>query len=54
MTLTIVVISGSTALEYFFKKAVTASNLYTLRATFIHLLTGIIQADLPKKKVVLN
>ncbi|XHU95792.1 MAG: hypothetical protein JJP05_09025 [cyanobacterium endosymbiont of Rhopalodia gibba] len=49
-TLTIVVTSDSTSLKQFFKKAVTVSYLYTLEATLIYKLTGIIPDNLPKKE----
>ncbi|GGA37038.1 hypothetical protein [Okeania sp. KiyG1] len=48
-TFTIVGTIGYAPLEQFWGRAVPASDLYALGTTLIHLLTGIIPADLPQK-----
>ncbi len=47
VTFTVVGTSGYAPLEQFWGRAVEASDLYALGATLIHLLTGILPADLP-------
>jgi serine/threonine protein kinase len=49
VTFTIVGTSGYAPLEQFWGRAVPASDLYALGATLIHLLTGVVPADLPQK-----
>ncbi|NEN89374.1 MAG: protein kinase, partial [Okeania sp. SIO3H1] len=48
-TFTVVGTIGYAPLEQFWGRAVPASDLYALGTTLIHLLTGIIPADLPQK-----
>lgn len=50
-TFTIVGSYGYTPIEQFSGKAVPASDLYALGATLIHLLTGIMPADLPQQNL---
>lgn len=53
-TFTVVGTYGYTPLEQFGGKAVAASDLYALGATLIHLLTGILPADLPQHNLQLQ
>ncbi|NER08267.1 MAG: serine/threonine protein kinase, partial [Okeania sp. SIO3C4] len=48
-TFTVVGTIGYAPLEQFWGRAVPASDLYALGTTLIHLLTGILPADLPQK-----
>lgn len=51
MTMTVVGTYGYTPLEQFRGQTVPASDLYSLGATLIHLLTGIAPAQLPQKQL---
>ena len=51
VTFTVVGTVGYAPLEQFWGKAVPASDLYSLGATLIHLLTGVAPADLPQKNL---
>jgi len=53
-TFTIVGTYGYTPMEQFGGRAVPASDLYALGATLIHLLTGIMPADLPQRNLQLQ
>lgn len=53
-TMTVVGTYGYTPLEQFRGQTVPASDLYALGATLIHLLTGIMPADLPQKQLRLQ
>jgi len=51
VTFTVVGTSGYAPLEQFWGQAVSASDLYALGATLIHLLTGVSPADLPQRNL---
>jgi len=51
VTFTVVGTSGYTPPEQLWGRAVPASDLYALGATLIHLLTGIVPADLPQHQM---
>lgn len=51
VTFTVVGTAGYAPLEQFWGRSVPASDLYSLGATLIHLLTGIAPADLPQKNL---
>ena len=51
VTFTVVGTAGYAPLEQFWGKAVPASDLYSLGATLIHILTGVAPADLPQKNL---
>jgi serine/threonine protein kinase len=51
MTFTVVGTYGYTPMEQFGGRAVPASDLYALGATLIHLLTGIVPANLPQQNL---
>ncbi len=53
-TFTVVGTYGYTPMEQFGGRAVPASDLYALGATLIHLLTGIMPADLPQRNLQLQ
>jgi serine/threonine protein kinase len=53
-TFTVVGTYGYTPMEQFGGRAVPASDLYALGATLIHLLTGIMPADLPQRNFQLQ
>ncbi|MEQ8972711.1 MAG: type IV pilin-like G/H family protein [Coleofasciculus sp. C1-SOL-03] len=53
-TFTVVGTSGYAAPEQLWGRAVAASDLYSLGATLIHLVTGIAPADLPQKNLRLQ
>lgn len=50
-TLTVVGTYGYSPIEQFGGRAVPASDLYALGATLIHLLTGVVPADLPQRNL---
>jgi len=51
VTFTVVGTAGYAPLEQFWGRAVPASDLYSLGATLIHILTGIAPVDLPQKNL---
>lgn len=51
VTFTVVGTAGYAPLEQFWGRAVPASDLYSLGATLIHILTGVAPADLPQKNL---
>ena len=51
VTFTVVGTAGYAPLEQFWGKAVPASDLYSLGATLIHILTGVSPVDLPQKNL---
>lgn len=51
VTFTVVGTAGYAPLEQFWGKAVPASDLYSLGATLIHILTGVAPVDLPQKNL---
>lgn len=51
VTFTVVGTAGYAPLEQFWGRAVPASDLYSLGATLIHILTGVTPADLPQKNL---
>ncbi|MFB2891913.1 serine/threonine protein kinase [Aerosakkonemataceae cyanobacterium BLCC-F50] len=51
VTFTVVGTAGYAPLEQFWGRAVPASDLYSFGATLIHILTGVMPADLPQKNL---
>jgi serine/threonine protein kinase len=51
VTFTVVGTAGYAPVEQFWGRAVPASDLYSLGATLIHILTGVAPADLPQKNL---
>ncbi|MBE9225521.1 serine/threonine protein kinase [Phormidium sp. LEGE 05292] len=51
VTFTVVGTAGYAPLEQFWGRAVPASDLYSLGATLIHILTGVAPVDLPQKNL---